>query len=168
MYVCMYVCMYVAPVPLGPLPRKTGSAGEFVTRPIPRLGAGRDSSPVVLPATGMVRASRAASLCRQVWRRRGPLSRGLGLGGTKVPEPARGLGRRPNRAEVRPGRSLGVVLRGEPDAEGRARLLAPWRPYGPPWGGSGTLPVAAFWAAAALGDRARCGLMGLGKLTHQR
>ena len=36
------------------------------------------------------------------------------------------------------------------------------------WGGRGTLPAAAFWAAAALGDRARWGLMGLGKLTHQR
>ena len=167
MYVCTYVCMYVCMWHLchggvGPL-RKTGSAGEIVSRPIPRLGTGRDPCPVVSPATGMVRASRAASPRPPLGvTLAGSLVSRLGVGGTEVPRPARAWGWRPKWVRCHLAESLGVALRGDPSAGCRASC-GPWwarsassGPFGAlalgPWVG-GPLGPPAPGASAVLGER---------------
>ena len=174
----------MAPVPLGLLPRKTGSRlGGRHLRPL-RGGLGRDPVPPLVPSQwgSGNRATVSPRWFDSLWC------------GPAVPHCARPSGgllkrcscSRRELQELKSQNPQGVWAGGRTGqrcvpagpsewSEGRTRrggegqgLLAPWRPYGPPWGGRGTLPAAAFWAAAALGDRARWGLMGLGKLTHQR
>ena len=137
MHVCMYVCMYVCTCVCVCGTCATGSPSQE-NRPWlpvrrlrpPRTGPGRDATPwwpnqplgSGAVDGGALRAPHPArGLPFPLWcwppvPHRAVAVRYLTVpvsaarvGGTKVPEPARGLGGRPNRAVVRPGRSLGVV-----------------------------------------------------------
>ena len=148
MYACMYVCMWhLCHGGVGSF-RKTGSAGEIVSRPIPRLGTGRDPSPVVSPATGMVRASRAASPRPPLGvTQAGSLVSRLGVGGTEVPRPARAWGWRPKWVRCHLAESLGVALRGAIPARGAECRVGPGGPALPPPGPSGPLRWVRGWGA---------------------
>ena len=150
MYACMCVCMYVCPArrPACEHVCMYVCAGEIVSRPIPRLGTGRDPSPVVSPATGMVRASRAASPRPPLGvTQAGSLVSRLGVGGTEVPRPARAWGWRPKWVRCHLAESLGVALRGAIPARGAERRVGPGGPALPPPGSSGPLRWVRGWGA---------------------
>ena len=124
--------------------------GRSSPTPTPRRARERSSPPIGSQPMGvgescysvpslvlfpLVRACSTTLHEAQQWVSQAVLLFAAGGAGTKVPEPARDLGRRPKRSEVPLGRVPWSGPRGEPNAEGRAigsRGAAPLRrrPHG--------------------------------------
>ena len=159
-------------MPLGPLLRKTGSRlGDSSPTPTPRRARERSSPPIGSQPMGvgescysvptlvrfpLVRACRTTLREAQQWVSQAVLLFAAGGAGTKVPNPARGLGQRPIGKRRILAESPGVVQGANPNVEdGR------WRSRGPRKGSRLDRPAerrplaGALWALAAFGTALR-------------